>query len=154
IGDFHCDLFGARPRVWTNDQRLFDRELGVLESAQIQISNEPAHDGHRHGDEHHSVVFDRKDTWVHDEPPPSALPRSRTFWPSRSWVTPATTMRSPGCSPSTISIRPPVTAPTFTGRGLTVSAGPTTQTTGPSAPAGVMTAETGTRSWLPKMLAR
>ena len=120
VGDLLGDLFGAGPGVGRDDQRFLDRELRVLEPAHLLIGHDPADEDEEHGHEDDAVVADGEDAGIHDWPPPSASPRSRTFMPSRRNVTPATAMRSPGCSPSTISIWPPVASPIFTGRRVTV----------------------------------
>src|SRR5262249_10371991 len=153
VGDLLGDLLGARPGVRSHDQRLLDGELRVLEPAHLLVGDEPADDGQRRRDEYHPVVLDGRDAKVHGRPPPSASPRSRTFIPSRRCVTPATAMRSPGCSPSAISILLPVACPSLTDRRVTVSSGVTTHTT--CSPDGSLnTAETGTRIRSPRIRAR
>src|SRR5262249_46349609 len=81
-------------------------------------------------------------------PPPAHLPL-----PPRAPPPPATATRSPGSSPSTISIRSPVASPSFTGRRVTIWSEPTTQTTC-SPVASLNTADIGTRMRLPRTLAR
>ena len=90
VGNFLGDFFGAGARIGRDDQRFLDRELGVFEPADLLIGDEPAHQHEQHGHEHDAIVVDREDAWVHEAPPPSASPRSRTFMPLRRNETPAT----------------------------------------------------------------
>ena len=120
IGDFLRDFLGTGPRIRRNDQRLFDGELRIFQPSDIHIRHDAADNGQGHSHQDHAVVFNRKLAGVHGWRPPRASPRSRTFIPSRKKVTPATAMRSPGSSPSTISICPPLASPVLTGRRVTV----------------------------------
>src|SRR5262249_12752122 len=153
VGDLPGHLLCAGAWVRRDDQGLLNRELRVLEPADLPVGHDAAQDGEEHGNEHDAVILDGQDAWVHGWPPPRASPRSRTRIPSRRKLTPATAMRSPGCNPSVTSTRPPVAAPSFTGRRVTVCSGPWTHTTCSPA-ASCDTAATGTRMRLPRMLAR
>src|SRR5262249_51272566 len=101
-------FLGTRPWIRSYDQGFFDRELRILEPAQAPIGQESTEDRQGHREEHYAIVLNGEDPRVHGGLPPRASPRSRTFMPSRRKVTPATAMRSPGCSPSIISTWLPV----------------------------------------------
>src|SRR5690606_17401918 len=106
-----------------------------------------------HRDEHDPIVLDRKDTGIHFGPPPRASPRSRTLIPSRRNPIPATTIRSPGDSPSRTSTRVPLAAPNVTGRGDTLL--PESSTHATCSPEGILSTDvTGTRIRSPRTLAR
>jgi hypothetical protein len=65
VGDFLGDLPGAGPGVRGNDQRFLDRELRVLEPADLPVGHHPAQEGEQHGHEHHAVVADGQDAGAH-----------------------------------------------------------------------------------------
>src|SRR5262249_36695782 len=104
VGDLQRNFFAARSRIRSDDERFLDREFWVFEPTEFSVSHDSASEdeGHRH--EYHSVVLDGENSGIHGWPAPRASPKSRTFIPSRKNGTPATAIRSPGCSPSTISI--------------------------------------------------
>src|SRR5262249_47347114 len=116
VGDLLGHLLGAGPRVGRDDQRFLDRELRVLEPAHLPVGHNPAPGDETLAREAAGVVAAGGGAGFQGPPPRGASPRSRPFTPSRGTAPPATATRSPGSSPSTISIWPPVASPSFTGR--------------------------------------
>ncbi len=76
VGDFLRDFGGAGSGVGRDDQRLLDRELGVLEPPHLNIGGDAAEDRDCRCGDDDAAVLDRELADVHDGRAPRALPRS------------------------------------------------------------------------------
>jgi hypothetical protein len=58
VGDLASDVFSARPRVGGDDERFFDRKLGIFKSPHPLVGEEAARDDEEHRDERDPVLAD------------------------------------------------------------------------------------------------
>src|SRR5215831_19986014 len=81
IRDLFGDFLRAGPRIRGDDHRRLDRELRVLEPAELAVGHDPTAHGEQHGYEHNAVISDGEDAGVHDWPlrarRPGPAPSSR-----------------------------------------------------------------------------